>query len=86
MWEVEANVNGSKWVLTMKNNPVLLDQCRQWLTIALVGEELNKSDKICSVAVSLRSKVDDVKNVSSIGAGSSLHLATRLIITTAGRQ
>ena len=26
MWEDEANVNGGKWVLTMKNNPTLLGQ------------------------------------------------------------
>ena len=29
MWEDEANVNGGKWVLTMKNNPTLLGHCRR---------------------------------------------------------
>ena len=29
MWEDEANANGSKWVLTMKNNPTLLGHCRR---------------------------------------------------------
>ncbi|KAH9025951.1 eukaryotic translation initiation factor 4E class II [Lactarius pseudohatsudake] len=77
MWEDEANANGGKWVLTMKNNPTLLDQCWQWLTMALVGEELDESDEICGAVVSLRSKVDriqlwmrskdDVERVNSIG-------------------
>ena len=77
MWEDEANANGGKWVLTMKNNPMLLDQCLQWLTMALVGEELDESDEICGAVVSLRSKVDriqlwtrskdDVEKVNSIG-------------------
>jgi translation initiation factor 4E len=77
MWEDEANANGGKWVLTMKNNPTLLDQCWQWLTMALVGEELDESDEICGAVVSLRSKVDriqlwtrskdDVERVNGIG-------------------
>jgi len=77
MWEDEANANGGKWVLTMKNNQTLLDQCWQWLTMALVGEELDESDEICGAVVSLRSKVDriqlwtrskdDVEKVNSIG-------------------
>ncbi|KAI9462867.1 eukaryotic translation initiation factor 4E class II [Lactarius psammicola] len=77
MWEDEANANGGKWVLTMKNNPTLLDQCWQWLTMALVGEELDESDEICGAVVSLRSKVDriqlwtrskdDVEKVNGIG-------------------
>ena len=77
MWEDEANANGGKWVLTMKNNPTLLDQSWQWLTMALVGEELDESDEICGAVVSLRSKVDriqlwtrskdDVEKVNSIG-------------------
>jgi len=77
MWEDEANANGGKWVLTMKNNPGLLDQCWQWLTMALVGEELDEGDEICGAVVSLRSKVDriqvwtrskdDVEKVNGIG-------------------
>jgi translation initiation factor 4E len=77
MWEDEANANGGKWVLTMKNNPALLDQCWQWLTMALVGEELDEGDEICGAVVSLRSKVDriqlwmrskdDVEKVNGIG-------------------
>ena len=53
MWEDEANVNGSKCVLTMKNNLTLLDQCWQWLTMALVGEEFDESDEICGTIGSL---------------------------------
>ena len=77
MWEDEANANGGKWVLTMKNNPALLDQCWQWLSMALVGEELDEGDEICGAVVSLRSKVDriqvwtrskeDVEKVNGIG-------------------
>ncbi|THH20308.1 hypothetical protein EW146_g1013 [Bondarzewia mesenterica] len=77
MWEDEANANGGKWVLTMKNNPALLDRCWQWLTMALVGEELDESDEICGAVVSLRSKVDriqlwtrskdDVEKINGIG-------------------
>ena len=77
MWEDEANANGGKWVLTMKNNPVLLDRCWSWLTMALVGEELEEGDEICGAVVSLRTKVDriqvwtrskdDVERLNSIG-------------------
>ncbi|EEB95900.1 hypothetical protein MPER_05060, partial [Moniliophthora perniciosa FA553] len=31
MWEDPANANGGKWVLTMKNNPNLLDRCWNWV-------------------------------------------------------
>ncbi|KAK0204353.1 translation initiation factor eIF4e [Desarmillaria ectypa] len=77
MWEDEANANGGKWVLTMKNNPGLLDRCWNWLAMALVGEELEEGDEICGAVVSLRSKVDriqvwtrskdDVEKLNSIG-------------------
>ncbi|KAI5118595.1 hypothetical protein M0805_004170 [Coniferiporia weirii] len=77
MWEDEANANGGKWVLTMKNNPQLLDRCWSWLAMALVGEEIDDGDEICGAVVSLRSKVDriqvwirgkeDVERVNSIG-------------------
>ncbi|KAG6901427.1 hypothetical protein C0995_012102, partial [Termitomyces sp. Mi166 len=77
MWEDEANANGGKWVLTMRNNPTLLDRCWNWLTMALVGEELEDGDEICGAVVSLRSKVDrvqvwtrskdDVKKLNAIG-------------------
>ncbi|KAK7061231.1 hypothetical protein R3P38DRAFT_2677057 [Favolaschia claudopus] len=62
MWEDEANANGGKWVLTMKNNPALLDRCWSWLAMALVGEELEEGqDLICGAVVSLRSKVDRIQ-------------------------
>ncbi|KAJ7711264.1 translation initiation factor eIF 4e-like domain-containing protein [Mycena metata] len=62
MWEDEANANGGKWVLTMKNNPTLLDRCWNWLAMALVGEELEEGqDLICGAVVSLRSKVDRIQ-------------------------
>jgi translation initiation factor 4E len=61
MWEDEANANGGKWVLTMKNSPVLLDRCWSWLAMALVGEELEEGDEICGAVVSLRSKVDRIQ-------------------------
>lgn len=61
MWEDEANANGGKWVLTMKNNPALLDRCWSWLAMALVGEELEDTDEICGAVVSLRSKVDRIQ-------------------------
>lgn len=78
MWEDEANAHGGKWVLTMKNNPQLLDRCWSWLSMALVGEELDEGDdEICGAVVSLRSKVDriqlwirgkeDVEKVNGIG-------------------
>lgn len=77
MWEDEANANGGKWVLTMKNNPALLDRCWSWLAMALVGEELEDGDDICGAVVSLRSKVDriqvwtrnkdDIERLNSIG-------------------
>ncbi|KAF8325777.1 translation initiation factor eIF 4e-like domain-containing protein [Cantharellus anzutake] len=77
MWEDEANANGGKWVLTMKSNPQLLDRCWSWLTMALVGEELDERDEICGAVVSLRPKhdriqlwtrsKDDVERINSIG-------------------
>ncbi|KAF7797376.1 hypothetical protein EIP86_008571 [Pleurotus ostreatoroseus] len=77
MWEDEANANGGKWVLTMKNNAQLLDRCWIWLAMALVGEDLDESDEICGAVVSLRSKVDriqlwtrskdDVEKINGIG-------------------
>ncbi|KAI6003064.1 translation initiation factor eIF4e [Pisolithus albus] len=77
MWEDPANANGGKWVLTMKNNPALLDRCWAWLAMALVGEEVEEGDDICGAVVSLRSKVDriqvwtrskdDVERINGIG-------------------
>ncbi|KAH9941086.1 translation initiation factor eIF4e [Epithele typhae] len=61
MWEDDANANGGKWVLTMKNNPALLDRCWSWLAMALVGEDLDEGDEICGAVVSLRSKVDRIQ-------------------------
>lgn len=61
MWEDPANSSGGKWVLTMKNNPALLDRCWTWLAMALVGEELEDGDEICGAVVSLRSKVDRIQ-------------------------
>lgn len=61
MWEDPANAEGGKWVLTMKNNPALLDRCWSWLAMALVGEELEEGDEICGAVVSLRSKVDRIQ-------------------------
>jgi len=77
MWEDEANANGGKWVLTMKNNPQLLDRCWNWLAMALVGEDLDEGEEICGAVVSLRSKVDriqlwtrskdDIEKINGIG-------------------
>lgn len=61
MWEDPANADGGKWVLTMKNNPTLLDRCWAWLAMALVGEEVEEGDDICGAVVSLRSKVDRIQ-------------------------
>lgn len=61
MWEDPANASGGKWVLTMKNNPELLDRCWSWLAMALVGEELEDGDEICGAVVSLRTKVDRIQ-------------------------
>ncbi|EAU82831.1 eukaryotic translation initiation factor 4E-1A [Coprinopsis cinerea okayama7 len=77
MWEDEANANGGKWVLTMKNNPQLLDRCWYSIAMALIGEELEEGDEICGAVVSLRTKVDriqlwtrskeDVERLNAIG-------------------
>lgn len=48
-------------MLTMKNNPALLDRCWNWLAMALVGEELEDGDEICGAVVSLRTKVDRIQ-------------------------
>lgn len=77
MWEDPANADGGKWVLTMRNNPQLTDRCWSWLTMALVGEEIEESDEICGAVVSLKNKIDriqlwirskdDLERVNSIG-------------------
>jgi translation initiation factor 4E len=77
MWEDPANSQGGKWVITMKNNPALLDRCWQWLVMALIGEELDERDEVCGAVVSLRSKIDriqlwtrgkdDVEKINSLG-------------------
>jgi translation initiation factor 4E len=61
MWEDPANAQGGKWVLTMKNNPALLDRCWSWLAMALVGEELDEGDEICGAVVSVRTRVDRIQ-------------------------
>ncbi|KIK63901.1 hypothetical protein GYMLUDRAFT_71371 [Collybiopsis luxurians FD-317 M1] len=62
MWEDPANAKGGKWVITMRNQPQLLDQCWAWLAMALVGEELEEGgDEVCGAVVSLRSKVDRIQ-------------------------
>ncbi|KAF7437509.1 hypothetical protein PC9H_004350 [Pleurotus ostreatus] len=62
MWEDPSNAQGGKWVITMRNNPALLDQCWKWLAMALIGEELEEGDdEICGAVVSLRSKVDRIQ-------------------------
>ncbi|KZT41555.1 translation initiation factor eIF4e [Sistotremastrum suecicum HHB10207 ss-3] len=61
MWEDDANTDGGKWVLTMKNNPALLDRSWQWLAMALVGEELDEGDEICGAVVSVRNKMDRIQ-------------------------
>jgi translation initiation factor 4E len=53
MWEDEANANGGKWVITMRNNPQLLDRCWSYLTMAMVGEELEDTDEISGAGSSL---------------------------------
>jgi len=45
----------------MKNDLVLLNQCWQWLTMALGGKELDEGNEICGAIVSLRSKVDHIQ-------------------------
>ncbi|KAG8739075.1 hypothetical protein FRC10_006152 [Ceratobasidium sp. 414] len=78
MWEDPANANGGKWVITMRNNPVLLDRCWSWLAMGLIGQELDdRDDIICGAVVSLRSKIDriqlwirqkdDVERVNAVG-------------------
>jgi hypothetical protein len=78
MWEDPANAQGGKWVLTMKSNPPLLDQCWSWLAMALIGEEFDDyGEDVCGAVVSLRSKVDriqlwirgkdDVERVNGVG-------------------
>lgn len=78
MWEDPANANGGKWVITMRNNPALLDRCWSWLAMGLVGQELDdRDDMICGAVVSLRSRIDriqlwirqkdDVERVNAIG-------------------
>ncbi|KAF5390931.1 hypothetical protein D9757_003931 [Collybiopsis confluens] len=62
MWEDPANAKGGKWVITMRNQPELLDRCWGWLAMALVGEELEEGgDEVCGAVVSLRSKVDRIQ-------------------------
>ncbi|KAJ3863453.1 translation initiation factor eIF4e [Lentinula novae-zelandiae] len=66
MWEDPANASGGKWMLTMRNNPELLDRCWGWLCMALVGEELEEGgDEICGAFWTRRK--DDVEKLNAIG-------------------
>ncbi|KAH8825942.1 translation initiation factor eIF4e [Flagelloscypha sp. PMI_526] len=78
MWEDPANQEGGKWVLTMRNQPQLLDRCWSYLSMALVGQEIEEDgDEICGAVVSVRGKVDriqlwtrtktDIEKLNSIG-------------------
>ncbi|KAF0415595.1 eukaryotic translation initiation factor 4e class ii [Gigaspora margarita] len=59
MWEDPANANGGKWVISMRNPP-LLDRCWTWLVCALVGEELDENDDICGAVMSRRIRGDRI--------------------------
>ncbi|KAI9513320.1 translation initiation factor eIF 4e-like domain-containing protein [Russula earlei] len=61
MWEDDGNPNGGKWVLTVANNPALLDLCWLELTLALINEEIDEGDEICGAVVSLGSEVDRIQ-------------------------
>jgi hypothetical protein len=51
MWEDEANANGVKRVLTMKNNATLPDRCWSWLAMVLVDKELEDGSSVLSKQV-----------------------------------
>ncbi|CAG8565388.1 9511_t:CDS:2 [Ambispora gerdemannii] len=59
MWEDPANENGGKWVISMRNAP-LLDRCWTWLVYSLVGEELDENDDICGAVMSRRIRGDRI--------------------------
>jgi translation initiation factor 4E len=61
IWKDPANSNGGKWVLTMKNNPALLDRWWTWLAMTLVSGELEEGDEICGAVVSLWMKIDRIQ-------------------------
>jgi len=52
---------GGKWVITMKSNPELLDRCWSWLSMALVGEQIDERDEVCGAVVSVRHKIDRIQ-------------------------
>jgi hypothetical protein len=45
----------------MHNQPALLDRCWTWLTMALVGEELDLDDDICGAVVSIKPKMERIQ-------------------------
>ncbi|EJT99384.1 translation initiation factor eIF4e [Dacryopinax primogenitus] len=78
MWEDQANSNGGKWVLTMRNNPSYLDKCWTEILMSLVGElSLDPNDEVTGCVVSMRSRIDriqlwlrernDVEKVNALG-------------------
>ncbi|KAH9930547.1 translation initiation factor eIF 4e-like domain-containing protein [Epithele typhae] len=67
MWEDDANANGGKWVLTMKNNPALLDRCWSWLAMALLWTRTKEDvEKINGIARKMV-KLLDVSEADGIG-------------------
>lgn len=61
MWEDPGNVNGGKWIITLRtSNPALLDRSWLWLAMALIGETLDDLDDVTGAVVSTRAKGDRI--------------------------
>lgn len=61
MWEDPANVDGGKWIITLRaGNAALLDRSWMWLVLALIGEDLDEDNDITGAVVSTRAKGDRI--------------------------
>ncbi|KAL1407508.1 hypothetical protein Q8F55_006941 [Vanrija albida] len=61
LWEDPANLNGGKWVLLFRNNPVAFDAAWANLVMGLVGEITDTDDQVCGIVASARPKLDRIQ-------------------------
>ncbi|XP_035686428.1 uncharacterized protein LOC118422780 isoform X2 [Branchiostoma floridae] len=60
MWEDDANKQGGKWVITIRNDMDFVASLWLEMLLALIGDEMAFSDEICGAVVSKRKRGDRV--------------------------
>eukprot|EP00033_Pygsuia_biforma_P000140 GCRY01000176.1.p1 GENE.GCRY01000176.1~~GCRY01000176.1.p1 ORF type:complete len:219 (-),score=27.58 GCRY01000176.1:111-767(-) len=60
MWEDDANRQGGKWIVSFKNQAKFVDECWEYLLLALIGEMFEQSEEICGCVFSRRKAADRI--------------------------